>query len=125
MRSNLWDGARQDLRYAARLLRRSPGFAAIAVLTLALGIGGMTTIFSVVNGVILHPLPYGNANRLVRVDEIRRAPVGSRPFVPPPRDSDWQARTSVFEGVVSFEYAPFTFTDGSDAPLILGARVPV
>jgi predicted permease len=64
---NYWDHLTQDLRYGWRTLRRSPGYALAAVLTLGLGIGANTAMFSVINGALLHPLPYRDSARLIRV----------------------------------------------------------
>src|SRR5262249_26089002 len=66
-RAVLLETVLQDIRYGARSLRKNPGYAAAAVLTLALGIGANTAIFSVVHGVLLQSLPYGGGDRLVRV----------------------------------------------------------
>ena len=69
-------GLIQDLRYGLRLLRRQPGFAAVAILTMALGIGATTMLFSVAYGVLLKPLPWPDAERLVRVTETRQGRTG-------------------------------------------------
>ncbi|MGH9837351.1 MAG: ABC transporter permease [Blastocatellia bacterium] len=105
----------QDLRYGARMLMKKPGFTTIAVLTLALGIGAVTAIFSVVNGVLLRPLPFVGAERLVRVyvtvpdRGVRSNPASWLNF------ADWRARSSVFDAMAAYSGASATFT-GGDAP---------
>jgi predicted permease len=86
----------QDLRYAFRLLAKSPGFAAIAILTLALGIAADTTLFSVVNGVLLNPLPYPHSGQLVSLnanEAVSQIPVSYLNFL------DWQRQTRTFSSM--------------------------
>jgi putative ABC transport system permease protein len=71
MTKSLLPGVAQDVRYAARLLRRQPGYAAVAILAMALGIGATTTLFSVAYGVLFKPLPWPDASRIMRVTETR------------------------------------------------------
>jgi putative ABC transport system permease protein len=88
-----------DIRYAIRTLAANPGFTVAAVLTLALGIGANTAIFTVVYGVLLKPLPYGNPDRLVRISETRH---GGAWNVSYPNYLDWRARNHVFEDMAIF-----------------------
>src|SRR6266404_4659996 len=104
----------QDLRYGARMLRKNTGFTAVAVLTLALGIGANTAIFSIINAVLLNPLPYPEPDRLVTLWE-RAAERGvEQERVSGPNYVDWRAQNSVFS-----EMAVSPGWDSSDFKLVL------
>ncbi len=112
----------QDLRYAIRSLRRQPLFATIAVVTLALGIGANTAIFSVVNGVLLKPLPYREPERLVMLWETMSD--GSRILVSYPNFVDWRARQRGFEDVAVYNpFASHNMTGRGDAERVRTALV--
>ena len=105
----------QDLRYAVRTLRKSPGFTLVAALTLALGIGANTAIFSVVNAVILRPLPYPEPSRLVELwGNVKRAKVERR-GTSLPDYADWRDQNRSFEAMALFDDSTFTLT-GVDEP---------
>src|SRR5262245_53772496 len=88
---------RQDLRYVARSLVRSPGFFIVTILTLALGIGATSAIFSVVNGVLLQPLPYPSSDRIVQLFQIDKD--AKRMSVSEPNFYDWRAQTRAFDAM--------------------------
>ncbi|MCI0533973.1 MAG: ABC transporter permease [Verrucomicrobiales bacterium] len=111
----------QDVRYGARMLRKNPGFTAVAVLTLALGIGANTAIFSVVNAVLLRPLPYPKSDRLVWLSESApNFPVMSISY---PNFTDWRTQQTIFEHVGVYNWATFNLTGEADPLRLRGSRI--
>ena len=113
----------QDLRYAARALRKSPGFTAIAALTLALGVGATTAIFSVVNAVMLRPLPFTEPDRLVRIWESNVERGWPTFAVSHPNFLDWRSQSRAFESLAATNNAGFTWTSNGEAEVVLGLSV--
>src|SRR5690242_3910309 len=113
-------GLTLDLRYAMRQLRNNPKFTAIAVLTLALGIGASTAIFSVVNTVLMHPLPYRDPERLVLVTESLPAMSTDEVGVSASEYIDYRDRNRSFSQVAAYESAGFNLT-GDGRPLRVNA----
>ncbi len=111
----------RDIRYALRGLRRSPGFAIATVLTLALGIGANSAIFSVVNAVLLKPLPYKNPDQLTLVYTI--APGGVQNFVSQPDLEDWRASSRSFSGFASLVSQSVNLTGGDQPDRVVGSFV--
>jgi putative ABC transport system permease protein len=118
----LLDETKQDLQYAARMLRKSPGFAAIAVVTLAVGIGLNTAIFTFVNAWVLKPLPYPNADRLVAIWSFnaKRGGIGSTSAADL---YDWRRENKVFEDICAWTSPMVTLKRANEPQPLIGARV--
>jgi predicted permease len=115
------DELAQDVRFAVRTLRKSPGFTAIAILTLALGIGANTSLFSVVNGVLLNPLPYPHPEQLVMLHESK--PNFKNGSISYPNFLDWQKDNQSFSGMaVSRNYA-FTLSNAGEPEQLRGRLI--
>src|SRR5262249_37746177 len=113
----------QDLRYGARTLLKKPGFVLVAVLTLSLGIGANTAIFSVVNAVLLRPLPFKESERLVTLKsyDLRLNPAQAN--VSYPDFADWRARSRSFDGMAVYRTTGFALTGDGEPMRLRGAMV--
>ena len=110
-----------DLRYALRSLRKAPGFTAAAVLTLALGIGANSTIFSIINPVLLRPLPYPESERIVSISRVTND--GDQRVVMHPEFLAWERETRSFERLAAYMPTGETLTGAGDPEELSGARV--
>src|SRR5580704_6533676 len=111
-------GLVQDVRYAFRSLAKSPGFTAVVVCTLALGIGANTALFSVVNGVLLNPLPYPHPSQLVALYEknagMTKAPISYLNFL------DWQRNSKSFASMAIYRHQDYNLTGSARASRVNG-----
>jgi putative ABC transport system permease protein len=118
------DTLRQDLVYATRVLTKHPGFAVTAIVTLALGIGATTAIFSVINAVLLRPLPFAGPARLMMVYAIGTGANGNRQdVVSYPTFADWRARSRSFSAAAAYANASVTVDAGGEIDLVQAKRV--
>jgi predicted permease len=118
---SLLDSFWQDLRYAGRMLRKSPGFTTVAVLTLALGIGANTAIFSIVDGVLLNPIPYEQPDRLVSI--YGTSANGTKNSISYPNFLDWQRDNQTFETLAAWRGGSFSMTGSGDPEVLTGQMV--
>ncbi len=113
----------QDLRYGWRSLLRNPGFAIVAIVTLAIGIGANVTIFSVVNGVLLKPLPFPESRRLVTIWETDSERNIVRGTASPAEFLDWQEMNHSFENLAAWRGLYYTITGSGDPERVWGSEV--
>src|SRR5437016_14597616 len=109
----------QDIRFAVRMLRKSWSVTAIVIVVLALGIGANTAIFSVVNAVLLRPLPYADPDKLVRLSE--DSPQVPQMSISYPNFLDWREQNKVFSGIAAMQFRSLNLT-GVDEPERLAGR---
>ncbi len=121
------DSLFKDVRYALRSLLRRPGFTAIAVITLALGIGANTAIFSVVHGVLLQPLPYPESERLVslRQSNVTTSPAQPDAQIAPGNFLEWQRQNTSFSSLAAYRTVSYNLTGDGNPERLLAGRVSV
>ncbi len=112
-----------DFKFAVRQLAKNPGFTAVAVVTLALGIGATTAIFSFVNAILLRPLPYADPDRLVMLFENNVANGSSRGAVAAPMLGEWRQQSTLFEGLGARGGDNFILTGRGPSESLVGARL--
>ena len=117
MLSTLW----QDVRYGVRMLLKNPGVTFIVIIALALGIGANSAIFSVVNAVLLRPLPYDQADRLVFLNE--KSPVLDEMSISYPNFTDWRAQNHTFEKIGVYNRGSYNLTGAGEAERIVTAQM--
>ena len=115
--NTLW----QDIRYGGRMLLKNPGITIIVIIALALGIGANTAIFSVVNAVLLRPLPYQESDRLVFLNE--KSPVLDEMSISYPNFTDWRAHNQTFEKMAVYNRASYNLTGAGEAERIITGQV--
>src|SRR5579864_8265272 len=125
-RRNWMETLVQDLRYSLRVLLKSPGFAAVAIIVLALGIGANTAIFSVVNAVLLRPLPYKDPGKLVQVWHVpppKSFPGMTQFAVSAANYLDWRDQNHVFEQLAIYSYATLNLSGKGQPESVTSAVV--
>jgi predicted permease len=123
-RAEWWADLWHDLRYAARVLRRQPGFSVVVLLTLTLGIGANTAIFTVVDAALLRPPPYSEPDRLVHLWETHRGDVSQRSEASYPDFLDWRAQSRTLSSIEGYDPTNLTVAiDGADPLMLQGARI--
>src|SRR5262249_53438093 len=111
----------QDIRFALRTFRKNPGFTCAAVLTLALGIGANTAIYSVIDGVLMHPIPFPDPDHLVVMYQAGRD--SDKNSVSYPNLLDWQRRSQTFEAIAGWRTDAFTLSGRGAAEALFGTMV--
>src|SRR5262245_46103995 len=119
------DSLLKDLRYALRALLRRPGFTAVAVITLALGIGANTAIFSVVHGVLREPLPYPESDRLVALRQANLTSNVAQPDaqISPGNFLEWQRQSTTFSSLAAYRTVSYNLTGDGNPERLLSGRV--
>lgn len=120
---SIFESLLQDSRYGMRMVRKYPGFALTVMITLALGIGANATIFSVINAVLLQPLPYKEPDRLIRLWETNPGVGLTEVAVSVPNFQDWQKQQSLFEQLAGSENATFNLTGSGEPQRVAAARI--